>query len=78
MGVFIGFCSFSVAFAIDLEQSLKSMSKRTGSVIDGKEKLSNETEIEMKKNLCEFIRFHSDSKQLSIFKTCLIQISNFN
>lgn len=50
------------------------MNNRTGTGIDKKGKLSIETEIEIKGNLCGFIRFHSDSKQLSEFEISMFDV----
>lgn len=65
LGIFIGFCVFSVAITNDLEKNLHLTKRKIELNIDRTKKLSAEIEIEVKRNLCEIIRFHSDAKQLS-------------
>lgn len=63
LGFFIGFCVFLVSLANDLKSNMNLIKKKTKSRID-RAKSSN-IEIEIKGNLCEFVRFNSDAAQLS-------------
>lgn len=63
--LFIGFCMFSVCFSNELDQNSKMMETIIRSATDLKGKLSSGTRIEIKRKLCTFVRFHSDSMQLS-------------
>lgn len=62
---FIGFCMLLVSFTTEIKQKLKMIETIIRSETDKKGKLSSETKTEIKSNLCEFVRLHSDAKQLS-------------
>lgn len=65
LGLFIGFCVFLVTLTKDLKNNLNVIEKKIQSRVDQTKSLSSETDIEIIGNLCKFIRFNSDAKQLS-------------
>lgn len=56
---------FSVTFTNDLKNNLIMIEMQIKSNVDLTKPLTNETEAEVKRKLCEFVRFNSDAEQLS-------------
>lgn len=54
-----------VTFSIDVKQKLNDIENKIKSSITKNGKLSIKTQIEIKKDVHEVIRFHADTKQLS-------------